>query len=193
MQSTWMSRIVIIALVGGLCLAEYGLGFTPAAAEPPIKESALPGITQNWDKNLPSASRFTILTDFGGAAVRDNETGLVWEKSPDATAASWTDAALICINKIVGNRKGWRLPSIPELASLIDPTVVPPGPTLPVGHPFTNVQSSQEKGYWSATRNATISYLVWHVFFYNGLVTGNANTVTDYVWCVRGPMNADQF
>jgi hypothetical protein len=105
----------------------------------------------------------------------------------------WTDAALICVTKNVGGRKGWRLPSITELASLIDPTVAPAVPMLPVGHPFTNVQSSSAKGYWSATRNATISYLVWHVFFDNGAVGGNANTVTDYFWCVRGPMNADTY
>src|SRR5262245_56889752 len=47
-------------------------------------------VTPNWDKNLPandpggacpaSSSRFTCV--FGGAAVRDNETGLVWEQSP---------------------------------------------------------------------------------------------------------------
>ena len=29
---------------------------------------------------------------------------------------------------------------------------------------------------------ATISFLVWRVFFDNGLVTDNENTVTDYVW-----------
>ena len=117
----------------------------------------------------------------------------MWEKSPDATTAIWTDAALICANKIVGNRKGWRLPSIPELASLIDPTVVPPGPTLPVGHPFTNVQSSQEKGYWSATTMGFSTALAWHAFFYNGAVTGNGKLVTDFIWCVRGPMNADVY
>jgi hypothetical protein len=39
----------------------------------------------NWDKNLPSASRFTILHDFNNEAVRDNETGLVWERSPIGT------------------------------------------------------------------------------------------------------------
>ena len=30
-------------------------------------------LTQNWDKNLPSSSRFTVLADFGGAAVRDKQ------------------------------------------------------------------------------------------------------------------------
>ena len=32
--------------------------------------------TESWDKNLPSASRFTILPKFNNEAVRDNNTGL---------------------------------------------------------------------------------------------------------------------
>jgi hypothetical protein len=50
-----------------------------------VKDDALTGVTQNWDKNLPSASRFTVLANFGGAAVRDNNTGLVWEQAADGT------------------------------------------------------------------------------------------------------------
>jgi len=41
-----------------------------------------PSVTKNWDKKLPNTLRFTVLTDFGGAAVRDNETGLAWAKVP---------------------------------------------------------------------------------------------------------------
>jgi hypothetical protein len=44
---------------------------------------AIAGFTQNWNKNLPSASRFTVLTSFRGTAVRDNNTGLVSEQAPD--------------------------------------------------------------------------------------------------------------
>jgi hypothetical protein len=40
-----------------------------------VKENALAGVTQNWDKNLPSASRFTVLPSFNNEAVRDNNTG----------------------------------------------------------------------------------------------------------------------
>jgi hypothetical protein len=35
---------------------------------------------QKWDKNLSSTSRFTILSEFNEAAVRDNNTGLVWDE-----------------------------------------------------------------------------------------------------------------
>jgi hypothetical protein len=75
----------------------------------------------------------------------------------------------------------------------INKDVASPGPTLPAGHPFTNIQSSSAKGYWSATTMAANSALAWHVFFDNGLVTGNGKLVSDFVWCVRGPMNADAY
>jgi len=82
MQSTWIRRIGIVALVGGYCLMSYGLRNTLAATAPPVEEDPNPSVTKNWDKKLPNTLRFTVLTDFGGAAVRDNETGLAWAKVP---------------------------------------------------------------------------------------------------------------
>ena len=183
MRTKGLLLIVVLYLL-------YG-GLQVVTAAPPNKNEGTP--TQNWDQTIPTASRFVLLTDFGNAAVRDNETGLVWEQSPDPTPLLWTDALLSCASKPVGNRKGWRLPSMAELASLVDPSVASPGPTLPIGHPFGNIQASSAKGYWSATSMAANSALAWHVFFDNGLVTGNGKLVTDFVWCVRGPMNADAY
>ena len=106
MQSTWIRMIGIVSL----CLAAYGLGGVPfATAAKPVADDPHAGLPQNWDQTLPAATRFVVLSDFANAAVRDNETGLVWEKSPEATDATWTDAALICVNKKLGDRKGWRL------------------------------------------------------------------------------------
>ena len=46
-------------------------------------------------------------------------------------------------DKEVGGRKGWRLPSIYELANLVDTTQQ--NPSLPKGHPFTNIQNGNLK------------------------------------------------
>jgi hypothetical protein len=190
MQSTWIGRVGIVALVGGLWLVNYIGWITPATAAPPVKEDALAGFTQSWAKVLPAAERFVILTAFTSDAVLDKNTGLVWEKSPQMADAKWNVARFICINKIIGGQKGWRLPSIPELTSLIDPSVAPPGPTLPPGHPFVNVQSAN---YWSATTIAESPTAAWMVFFNAGAVLNTKRDIKSQVWCVRGPMNADAY
>ncbi len=75
-------------------------------------------------------------------------------------------------------------------ASLIDPSVVPPGPTLPSSHPFQNVQSA---GYWSATTSAEDASDAWFVYFGRGFVDHDSKTLTGHVWCVRGVMNAEAY
>jgi uncharacterized protein DUF1566 len=189
MRWTWIRSIGIIALVAGLWFADYDLWVKPATAAAPVKEDPLLGVTQNWDKVLSAAQRFTVLSAFNNAAVRDNETGLVWEQAPVGGPTTWAIARVVCLSKTSGGRKGWRLPSVHEMASLIDATL--PIPTLPTGHPFTiNLSSS----YWSATLSADNSAAAWHVQFSNGLVS-NVDRTNDsfFVWCVRGEMNADAY
>ncbi|MEQ1656780.1 MAG: DUF1566 domain-containing protein [Nitrospira sp.] len=147
--------------------------------------------TLRWDQNLPSASRFTVLTAFQNQAVLDNNTGLVWEQAPALTTANFQDSTYGCANKSIGGLKGWRLPAIPELASLVDPSVAAPGPTLPAGYPFTNVQSVY---YWSATTHAVTSSTAWTLSFNTGaLGSNNKSSGSHLAWCVRGPMNADTY
>jgi hypothetical protein len=184
-------------LMRGLCVLvgscfTIGAGASSGFAAPPSNPNPttdVPELTQNWDKKLPSTSRFTILSAFGGAAVRDDETGLVWEKTLETKEVSWTDARAACADKDVGGRKGWRLPSISELASLVDPSMAT-GNTLPLGHPFTNVQLDV---YWSATTVAGTPNSAWLVFFDTGKVLNGFKTITFHAWCVRGGMNADQY
>ena len=134
-----------------------------------------------WNRIIPGAERFVNSLD--GTAVLDRETGLVWAKSPVFEKTTWYGALDYCANLTLGKRKGWRLPAIEELASLVDPANH--DPALPSGHPFINIQSSY---YWSSTtyvvddRNALI------VFMRNGDV--GFQFVKDQnqfnVWPVRG-------
>ena len=229
--SKWLSGVVGVVLIGGLVLANYGSGVTPAEAhhdyrhgyQNPFKQilgklneilmilktpnaggggaplpstgGAAGNYTMRWDTNKPSAERFTVLADFGDAAVRDNNTGLVWERSP-VTMEMWFDARLSCLNKAVpaapavGGTRGWRLPSITELASLVDPSVLS-GLRLQPGHPFLTVVSGI---YWSATTSAsnTSSFgtnNILSVSFDDGVVGTTSKCSTANCWCVRGPMS----
>ena len=184
-------------LMPGLCvlvgsLFTSGVGMSSALAAPPSNPNPTTDVSQSahsWDKKLPSVSRFTVLSAFGGAAVRDEETGLVWEKTLETIELSWTAARVACADKDVGGRRGWRLPSVIELASLVDPSIRT-GPTLPPGHPFTNVEMD---AYWSATTISGNPNSAWLVFFDTGKVLNGFKTIIFHSWCVRGGMNADQY
>ncbi len=80
-------------------------------------QSQLEQIPPVWSQDLPAAERFVLV--LGGAAVLDKETGLVWEQAPNSDQASWLAAQPFCNDRTVGNRKGWRLPTVQELASLV--------------------------------------------------------------------------
>lgn len=175
----------VLLLAGCVLLGSLFIGPLLSSYNPATKASAL---NQNWDKKLPSASRFTALSAFGGAAVRDEETGLVWETTLETTEMSWSDARAACADKDIGDRKGWRLPSISELSSLVDPTVKA-RPTLPLGHPFVNVHDV----YWSATTVTDNTKSAWLVFFDTGKVLYAFKTITFNVWCVRNGTTADQY
>jgi Protein of unknown function (DUF1566) len=161
-----------------------GLGVTVAAllwfVDP---AGAIP--LESWDDKIPNANhRFKVLTEFGGAAVLDKETQLVWEQSPQPTIHDWNAARLQCTSRTTGGRKGWRLPSVHELASLVDPNAS--NPALPLGHPFTNVQSEI---FWSATPEPFSSPFSWIVVFDFGGVGFNHMSSLLHVWCVRGGQN----
>jgi hypothetical protein len=150
-----------------------------------------------WDLTLPATTRFIVLTNMGSQAVLDRETGVVWERSPDVTpppglTQTWGDAHVTCNIKTIGNRKGWRLPTVHELASLIDPNNPAGNPDLPPGHPFTNVQSGI---YWSATSDAAFATHAWTVnFFFSNFAGGpetQVKTNENLVWCARGGVGAD--
>ncbi len=179
------SRRFLAVTIGALLL-----GGLIVAADAPGAQTDLSGVVQSPGKALPAEQRFAILPAFNGEAVSDHETGLVWEKSPQAGIARWSAARRLCAEKSVGGQKGWRLPSLSELRSLVDSSIPPPGPTLSPGHPFRTVQSAV---YWSETRVGDNPLGAWAVHF--GLGGGSvfinwAHAVQ--VWCVHGGKNAEQ-
>jgi hypothetical protein len=79
----------------------------------------------------------------------------------------------------------------PSWPVLVDPSVGSPGPTLPPGHPFLNVQSAE---YWSATSFSEVPNYAFAVSFFDGVADLGRNKGIDMqVWCVRGGMIADVY
>jgi len=153
--------------------------------------------TPSWDQKLQcdttaTCPRFIVLSNWNGGAVLDRETGLVWEQSPSTALRSWANSLTSCNRLTVGNRRGWRLPTVQELASLTDPSVSFPGPNLPPGHPFSNNVRVDDR-YFSATilTAGSTTPSVWGVEFSDGEVVGLQQSDLHLAWCVRSGQGVD--
>lgn len=134
-----------------------------------------------WDAVLPVADRFVILQ--GGDAVLDRETGLVWHRSWSTTLTSWYQAFAACAARSSGpsenRRRGFRLPTLDELTSIIGPS------GLPAGHPF--LETNAAISLWTSTvpvDGATTRH--YAVSSTNGLNAEFSNDLaSNLYWCVR--------
>jgi hypothetical protein len=177
----------MIKWFGTLVAGLFAVLAAPASAQLSTTANGPYYATPSWDQKL-TTNRFVILLNWNSEAVLDRETGLVWERTPDATHRAWSLARAHCINRVVGGRKGWRLPSIQELLSLVDPTVAPPGPTLPAGHPFPTGLAAY---YWSASSGNPVDSAAYTVFLNIGVAVNTARSAEVGAWCVRGAQEPD--
>jgi hypothetical protein len=189
----WIAGCSILAVLGGPASATAQNKLEPTGPPAPTMKR-LDEIPPTWSQILPAAERFQLV--FDGYAVLDKETGLVWEQSPSSSNDfTWSHALLHCVRLQLGNRMGWRLPTIQELMSLRDPSLTPP--SLPAGHPFNSAGAPFQS--WSATTNAFSSPLAWHSVTTIVLGTGvsftgpgaSDKTTLLYAWCVRGGQVVD--
>ncbi len=185
-ESYVVSASIVVAVVAMMFFFPVTgtAGMLDPTAAPGSTMKTLDQIPPTWSQKLQcdtnTCPRFELVLD--GAAVLDKETGLVWEKSPSSSLRIWTDAVYSCQTSTVGNRMGWRLPAVEELETLVDRSGSP-GPTLPSGHPFTNVQLN---AYWSASTYVADTTNALGVLFNLGIVTPHDRSANRMVWCVRG-------
>ena len=145
-----------------------------------------------WVNHNPNP-RFAIYDsgtpeDVNDDVVLDKETRLVWVRSPNTEKKNWDAAIVYSYAKAVARRKGWRLPTIEELLSLVDPTQS--NPTLPVGHPFINIQVDYY--YWSSTLGmSSLPDYAWGYNFGNADTSNVLKSANCYIWLVRGGYGHD--
>lgn len=120
------------------------------------------------------ASRYQI--DASSDSVTDARTGLVWQRSTSATKQTWTDASSYC----QARGTGWRLPSLKELLTLVDPSQ-----KLPAIDTSAFPSTPKSDNYWSATPAVNASpFVAWYVAFDEG---ASSMTTNNELWvrCVR--------
>jgi hypothetical protein len=130
--------------------------------------------------------------------VRDNHTGLIWERDGDGSGlVSWEQAASYCEDLSLGASSDWRLPSVRELASLVDEARVAPSIDVAM-FPSTHYGARSDNWYWaveSARNNASAH---WALNFDDGFTGFNAGAegawnhfTLSYAKCVRQAAGED--
>jgi hypothetical protein len=100
--------------------------------------------------------------------IHDRLTGLLWPRHADLTGnlVSWQQAfeSVVQWRADTGKKEKilWRLPTINELASLVDCSAH--SPALPNGHPFTGTQPA----YWSSTTSYFETDWAWVLYLDKG-------------------------
>ncbi len=142
-----------------------------------------------WDQVLPADERFELV--MGDAAVLDRETGLVWQKLATNSKYGWHEAQSQCYALEIGGRQGWRLPTISELSTLVEPSNT--HPALPDNHPFSIdgifnyyvVGVGLSDDFWTSTPDSGSEVDAWYIYFETGKAKAHLTTNEHYIRAVR--------
>jgi hypothetical protein len=137
---------------------------------------------ESWDKKIDRPARFVMLNAFNGDAVLDRETQLVWVHAPRDQLRTYSGAFNSCYATEIGGRLGWRLPTMPEVTSLLDRTQS--FPPLPPGHPFD--VSALTHDVWTASTVQGTDEAYTQDVTNDGFLGSFAKTGLRNYWCVRG-------
>jgi hypothetical protein len=118
------------------------------------------------------AGHYTI----SGGTVYDTKTGLTWEQSPSSSTMQEAVAATHCSGL---SGAAWRLPTLKELATIVDFTTSNPSIDTSAFH---GIQSS---GYWTSTIYNPSTADGWLIFFDTGGWGPTTLTSNGYVICVH--------
>lgn len=183
-RSGWMA-LGIAGLYGASALAGVVSGGAidpPGPVGPTMK--TLDDIPGAWNRKLSPAGtdacateRFDCVLQFN-AGVHDRQTGLVWERAPDGVAMRWQEAFDYCAALVLPIERGWRLPALPELLSLLEQSNLPPG------HPFDGVDATGQ--FWTSTAPASEPNMAYTVDFMTGSNAPAYRMELRRAWCVRG-------
>ncbi|MDI3282805.1 DUF1566 domain-containing protein [Polyangium sp. 15x6] len=116
----------------------------------------------------------------GGETLIDERTGLVWQRVSTPEVSSWQGALAFCASLMLGDAKGFRLPSIKELVSL--------GLGDSAGEDPTSTAMSFPDGegrFWSSTPVAAAPSEAWLLDGLTGRIDHQPVAMKARVRCVR--------
>ncbi len=199
--------LVLLVLMAGAIIAilatKAGAGSLDPPGPPASTMKSLNDVPGSWDRRLDATNgapqgslipppgcdsdRFKCVLTYQNCsivcfseypAVLDEETGLVWERTPSAATSVWSSAVDACHARKVGQRLGWRLATVEEAQTLLDDNL-----NLPAGSPFVGIGSDV---FWTSSEYAT-GVADSYAFQQGTVHTGYLQTAFSFrAWCVRG-------
>ena len=150
-----MKRTICLACAFALVLMASTAGFARAASR------------------CVANKRFVVLS---GGLANDTLTKLEWQQQASTTIMTWALAKTYCPS-------GLRLPTVKELMSIVDLTVVVPdaGPTIDQ----TAFPDTPAECFWTSSPYAISSNYAWYVDFYSGASYAYDGGYSCRVRCVR--------
>ncbi len=151
------------SLFRAVCAAALVLAALPAGAGAPPGQYTIPG----------------------DGTVHDTKTGLIWQQTlgDPSGGSSWSAAAGYCSSLTLAGLS-WRVPSVKELMTLVDFTVVASGSAASIdAAAFPNTPAT---GFWSSSPLAGGPSYAWNVSFGSGFSSYYGVVSDAYrVRCVR--------
>ena len=118
--------------------------------------------------------------------IWDTETGLVWRREPEPGEYAFEEALARASQVAEETGQAWRVPTVEELASLVDRSCHNPASTFPNMRPTC---------FWTSSRYVGITNNTWEVNFHDGSVSHDSRGNTSALRLVRnvyGPSNLVQ-
>lgn len=111
--------------------------------------------------------------------VIDRYSGRIWQQADDNIARNWVDANNYCQGLELDGYSDWRLPTVYELASIVDYKEDKPM--------LTNIFLGQPDNYWTSTYLAGTNSVAWAISFDTGVINRHPTfSNLFYVRCTRG-------
>jgi len=131
----------------------------------------------NWDKSIYMGKK--SYSKNSKNTVKDNFTGLIWQKNDDGKKRKHFYAVDYCNKLVLDGFDDWRLPTYKELYYLADRTKK--NPSIDTGY----FDARADDWYWSSTKTSWDQENAWGIRFFNGYGNDHALTYGNYARCVR--------
>src|SRR5580658_6634834 len=134
----------------------------PVCLVPNWAEWPMPNAQVDVTNGAPNLESYT---DNGDGTVTDKVTGLMWQQSVESVTYTQPDALAYCAGLSLAGYTDWRLPTVIELISIVDPGAS--SPALNTKY-FPAVAFWENAGFWTSTLTAGMPGSAWDVPFSDG-------------------------